>query len=1071
MFSPTYTPWIIGIFVFFIVVSLLAVTFLLIKANASGQESDSAEDELADKTLKNKRFDSFVQLRQSFIGATEFLKKRVPGRNFRYQVPWFLMIGEASSGKSTILSNNGMGVPTGGFQDDLLDQDQGIQWWFYDDGVVLEPKGDFVLKANGRSSNETGWHNTIKLLKRFRPKRPIDGVIVTIPASDVFWGETQDQDRKERINLKSSILYNKLWELENELGIHFPVYIVITKCDHIDGFASYCSETPQHLRTNLMGWSNPYSLDVSYSANWVEEAINSVHTGIFQSQMELFAVKQDIVKPDSLYLFPTNFKKILEPTRIYLNTLFKKSAFHKSFFFRGLFFTGSEDIEESALKKPSFLRHLFEKKVFPEGGLAKIVDQALLSKHRALRAVQIIFVLVLLICGGGLLNAALNLRQENRTMLPVLNLIGDSLVELKYKKTVDRSLFEKKGLSLLNGMSNIDPSRLISVFIPSSWPSELQSKIVSSMTVAYEKIIMRMMFIELNNHVRSTGFVEKKVEKREENINSENVTLEKTPEFIKLLSFIKSLEELEKNIATYNNQLVTGSANSREFVQVVAYLYGIDLKGNVSQEALAKLSGNPVGVEILKSNVNAKTWELTRQFYDRIFKDNQLNQKLVKIGDILQNIHREEQVGEENIVVRFQNLLSMLNQIEKDLARSEFAWMTGPNLDLGNKFEQILESIQNSGFLGQSVYLEIKKRGERDFKRLKEELFEHQTRLTGSLLRKDNGRVLLEFSPKVMTLKKALKDFFRMKFADIDNTQSKMLVTLSKNQRIVWNTQLLEQAVKLYDPYNQFMTERLNNFPRELQPIFEQVARESLETNMVDLIARAQELENIPKVANPSFRKETLRSEVLNFKESSKHIAKLLDIFDRLELHKTNRNLFRVVAVQGNRTLAEIDQMLREDDLYMSRDGGFSWWSGDRSPMLAAYNVNDIDELKLYFATQQDRIRFLTSEYASPLVNLLGYKNKNRGYVIVWLVKKWERIIKSFEMFEKKKPGNSINTLEKFILTGINEISAKHCSKEIPTRILSARSGDYFLNQRNRLRKKLYLRCQKLSFEKDLKEF
>jgi type VI secretion system protein ImpL len=321
------------------------------------------------------------------------------------------------------------------------------------------------------------------------------------------------------------------------------------------------------------------------------------------------------------------------------------------------------------------------------------------------------------------------------------------------------------------------------------------------------------------------------------------------------------------------------------------------------------------------------------------------------------------------------------------------------------------------------------------------------------------------------TLKKALEDFFAMKFADIENAQSSLVKELPPNTRVVWNTQLLAQAVKLFEPYNQFLSEKLNDFPVELQPIFEQVSRQSLETNMTDLISRAQKLETIPKIVNPSFKKEALRSEVLNFKESSQHISELLGIFDRLELHKTNRTMFMVVAIQGNRILEEIDQLLQEDNLYMVKDGGFGWWNGQKSPVFAAYNVNDTDELKYYFGIQRDRIRFLTNEYSLPVISLLGYQNIHRGYVNLPLVKKWERIIAAFESYEKKKPGNSIDILEDFILNGINDIAAKNCSKEIPNRVLQAKSDDFFLVQRNELRKKIYQRCQHLSFEKEVREF
>ncbi len=1073
MFSSTVIFWLMSSTGGLISVFIILGIFILrkAKANAAAEKKDKAP---VDDIMKDKRFDSFFQLRASFAHASKFLKSRVSGRNYRYQIPWFLMLGEEDSGKSTLMENTGLGMPIGKYESQELNQEQGVQWWFYDKGIVLEPKGEFVLKHATRSSNENGWQNVIKLLKKYRPNRPIDGVILTIPASDLVWGKSKasESEWKVRMNEKFTLIYNKLWELQTELGIHFPVYILFTKCDKLGGFSSYCHEVPENLRDNIFGWSNPYTLDMSFKNAWVEEAMAHINKGVVKNQIELFAAKSEIDDHDSLFSLPSSFTTLLEPIKSILGNIFKESSFHNKFFFRGIYFTGCDLSVDEKERKPLFLRDLFERKIFVEDGLARIVDQTMLSKHRSLRITQVAFVILLIIGSGGLINTYLNLRNEKRTLLPVLSLISTSLVDLEYKKTIDRSLFEKKGLNLLNNMAKIDSSRLTSIFMPSSWTSNLQSDIVSCMTIAYEKIIMRMMYIELNNRVRTMGFAEKKYISDQNQSGVKDLRLEKTMEFEQLLSFINSLEELEKNIAIYNNQLVTGSANSREFLQVVAYLYNIDLKGSFSEEALAKLRGNPVSTDILMANVNAKIWELTRAFYDRAYTYNYLNERLINLTTILRDIHREDQSNDkQNIVTRFQNLLKLLNDIEKDLSDPAFRWMVSPSFELGNKFDQILEFVQNSGYLGRPVFVEMKNRGETEHKKLQSNMFSHQTRLTGYILQREDSKVVLRLSEKMSTLKKALEDFFAMKFADIENASSHMIDKLPPSTQMIWNTQLLSQAANLYDPYNLFLTEKLNKFPIELQPIFEQVARQSLETNMIDLIGRSQKLETMPKMANPSFRKEALRSAVLNFNESSKSISKLLGIFDRLELHATNRKLFRVVAVQGNQILKEIDIMLQEDELYMAKEGGFDWWNGQKSPVFAAYNVNDEEELKYYFATQRTRIRYLTTELAIPIISLLGYQNKHRGYVNISLVNKWERIIAAFDDLEKKKPGNSINILEDFITKEINTIASTRCIKEIPAHVISARSNDYFLNQRNKLRKKLHLRCQKLSYDREVRTF
>lgn len=1060
----TFMLWGTGSFI----IIILGVIVVLLK-KSKGKKKSSEPKEKVDKATKNKRYDSLFQLRLSFVEALAFLKSRVSGRNYIYKTPWFLMLGESRNGKSTILANTGLGTPLGNLKAEQSGQKKGVQWWFYDYGVMIEPKGEFVLKQDGMTSNKNGWGNIIKLLKKFRPHRPIDGVILTIPCEDIIPGENIT-DQNDRIADKANNLYEKLRELQREFGTCFPVYILLTKCDQIIGFKSFCNELPEKQKSSIFGWSTPYSLDSKYSPDWVDEAVEKLSGDIFNTQMELFAAKSDVEQADDLYLFMENFRAVRDTLRIYVNTIFKESAYHNSFYFRGLFFTGDGEKSGGEIK-PVFLKDFLQKKVFPEGGLAKMVDKVLLSKHRTLRKIQLASAVLLLIGVAGLTNSYFNLREENQVMIPVLNQINDSLVELKYKKTVDRTLFEKKALKLLNGMTHMEPSNLNSIFIPWSWNAEIKTRIWSSITIAYERIIMRMMYIELNNRAQSISLMDRKYSAEEGETYSNATALEELPSFKKLYRYVRNLEDLEKNITIYNEKLVRGMANAREFGQVVKFLYGIDLKDNFSQDALTKLQGTHIATHILKANTKAKIWKLTFDFYNEAFKNNYLKKKLLTLEGKLKTIRKDESGTGENIVIKIQDVLNLLNDLEVNLSEPQFAWIGNTKFNLGDKFTQVLKSIRNSGFLGEQIHNEIVKRGEYEFRRLQRQLKEVKPVLTGPVLSQEDDKVVLKFSPGVVTLTKSLKDYFSMKFAAIENENAKISFEIPKGRRLVWNGLHLQQAIKLYESYNQFVTERLIEFPRDLQAVFQQVAKESLETNMIDMISRAYQFEFAPDELNVSLQKEALRSEVMNFKEVSNYLVKILEIFDRLKLHKTNQKLFRLVATQGNKTLKIVDQMLLEEDLYMMGQNGFQRWNGYNNPVFSAYNVSDKEELQFYFSVQRKRAAFLAQEYAVPLVSFLGYRNKFRGYVDIPLVTKWERIINDINQYEKKVPGNSIDTLENFIAMRVDEISKKQCNKEIPQRVLSAHSKDYFLQQKNRIAKKIFQRCQALSIERDFREF
>ena len=51
---------------------------------------------------------------------------------------------------------------------------------------------------------------------------------------------------------------SRLEELNQQLGIQLPVYLMVTKCDLVDGFAEYFDELSAEGRAQVWGVTFPY---------------------------------------------------------------------------------------------------------------------------------------------------------------------------------------------------------------------------------------------------------------------------------------------------------------------------------------------------------------------------------------------------------------------------------------------------------------------------------------------------------------------------------------------------------------------------------------------------------------------------------------------------------------------------------------------------------------------------------------------------------------------------------------------------------------------------------------------
>jgi type VI secretion system protein ImpL len=142
---------------------------------------------------------------------------------------------------------------------DFPGDSRACDWYFYDHGIVIDVKGDLIVSQNDLYSNEQDWRLLLDLLANHRSKRPLDGIILTISAEELL-GKLPH----ELLMRRADRLYMKLWEMQRTLGVRLPVYFLITKCDLVAGFSSFCQEIPEENQQDILGWSNPYSIETSF---------------------------------------------------------------------------------------------------------------------------------------------------------------------------------------------------------------------------------------------------------------------------------------------------------------------------------------------------------------------------------------------------------------------------------------------------------------------------------------------------------------------------------------------------------------------------------------------------------------------------------------------------------------------------------------------------------------------------------------------------------------------------------------------------------------------------------------
>ncbi len=168
-----------------------------------------------------------------------------------YDVPWYLVIGRTGSGKTTALMNSGLEFPLerrcSTAVSEAVDSTLYCDWWFAQGGVLIDTAGRYVLQDRDQQTDKKEWLYLIKLLRKHRRRRPINGVVLTVNIMDIV-NVSQAERLKQAYEIKQ-----RMQELRYSFGTHLPVYVLVTKLDLLFGFVEFFENLSAEQRQQVWG--------------------------------------------------------------------------------------------------------------------------------------------------------------------------------------------------------------------------------------------------------------------------------------------------------------------------------------------------------------------------------------------------------------------------------------------------------------------------------------------------------------------------------------------------------------------------------------------------------------------------------------------------------------------------------------------------------------------------------------------------------------------------------------------------------------------------------------------------
>jgi type VI secretion system protein ImpL len=427
-----------------------------VTANGADPKTDTAAEEVAAQ-------------REKLTRAMDLLRRASNSRGYLYEQPWYVIIGPPGAGKTTALVNSGLRFP---LAEELgqgavagVGGTRSCDWWFTDSAVLIDTAGRYTTQDSDAVVDRAGWEGFLDLLRRTRPREPLNGVIVALSLADVA-GASRD----ERL-AHARAIRRRLKEIETRLNLRVPVYAILTKADLLAGFIEFFDDLDTETRGQV--WGTTFGAQQSGSARTPSSGLrriwDTIRTGwrsstlrkpdaiaepraAFASEFNLLLERlngrvltrlQAERSPDRRALlagFPAQFASLQQPIQEFLDEAFGGSRLDPAPFLRGVYFSsgtqegtpidrltgllarnfGISQRQASALKpvqgRSYFLSRLLREVVFGEAMLVSHDPRATRQRWLLRGAGYAAVVVVVLVMGGEMLHArAANEAAINRT--------------------------------------------------------------------------------------------------------------------------------------------------------------------------------------------------------------------------------------------------------------------------------------------------------------------------------------------------------------------------------------------------------------------------------------------------------------------------------------------------------------------------------------------------------------------------------------------------------------------------------------------------------------------------------
>jgi type VI secretion system protein ImpL len=323
-------------------------------------------------------------------------KSKSGGSRYIYELPWYIFIGPPGAGKTEALKNCGLEFPLrkgdGPISIDGGAGTRDCDWVFTNEAVFIDTAGRYTTQTSDKSVDSASWTSFLDLLRKYRPREPINGVIVAISVKDLAVASAEELDDYAKS------VRQRLQEVCERMQAQVPVYVMFTKADLLIGFTEFFQSMRPQEREQVWGTTFPLG-DVqdpgaTLPANLagIGDDLDNLLEQLGEMHFTRLQEEADLGSRSRIFGFPAQFSTLKPVIQRFMDQTFGADRYSQPMLLRGMYFTSATQIgqpvdrlvatlarefgvEQRAVAtmggsgRSYFLSDLLRKVVFPEQGL------------------------------------------------------------------------------------------------------------------------------------------------------------------------------------------------------------------------------------------------------------------------------------------------------------------------------------------------------------------------------------------------------------------------------------------------------------------------------------------------------------------------------------------------------------------------------------------------------------------------------------------------------------------------------------------------------------------------------